>query len=107
MKAEDLTTGTVFRNQQGERFIVRYVVAVANDKLCRVHYRTKDGRVHSMVCARTQLFETLGHRDNYGRLWPSVPENERCAQCGQPDNCGDCTHEQLTDDEVLELGGEL
>lgn len=30
-----------------------------------------------------------------------------CDECGQPDNCGDCTHGRLTDDEVLDLGGLL
>lgn len=45
--------------------------------------------------------------DRFGRRWPELdghPE-ERCPVCGQPDNCGDCNHEPLTDDEARSLGG--
>lgn len=44
-------------------------------------------------------------RDRYDRLWPV--EIDVCDECGQPDNCGDCSHGRLTDDEVLDLGGLL
>lgn len=46
-------------------------------------------------------------RDIYGRSWPNVSANESCPVCGQPDNCGDCEHGRLTDDEVILLGGEI
>jgi hypothetical protein len=26
----------------------------------------------------------------------SIPENERCPDCGLPDNCGDCNHTPLS-----------
>lgn len=45
------------------------------------------------------------NRDWYGRLWPNVPDNERCETCGQPDNSGDCEHGMLTHAEVAQLGG--
>lgn len=40
--------------------------------------------------------------DRYGRTWP-YPDNELCPTCGQPDSCGDCNHEPLTDKEVHKL----
>jgi len=43
--------------------------------------------------------------DRYGREWP-FPTEELCPECGQPDSCGDCNHERLTDEEVVELLGE-
>ena len=45
--------------------------------------------------------------DVYGRRWDVLSVHDRCYTCGQPDNCGDCTHTPLTDDEVRELGGIL
>lgn len=45
--------------------------------------------------------------DGYGRQWPKLSVGERCETCGQPDNCGDCNHQMLSVDNVLELGGEL
>lgn len=42
--------------------------------------------------------------DNFGRLW-NLPNYELCPVCGQPDNCGDCNHEPLTETQVIELGG--
>lgn len=36
--------------------------------------------------------------DNYGRVWPEG--YELCPVCSQPDNCGDCTHGRLSDDDV-------
>lgn len=45
-------------------------------------------------------------QDEYGRFWQR-PGDEPCPECGQPDNCGDCNHEPLTDAEVLDLGGRL
>lgn len=44
--------------------------------------------------------------DVYDREW-DLPWEERCPECGQPDNCGDCTHEKLSAEDVLELGGRL
>lgn len=42
--------------------------------------------------------------DRYGRCW-NLPAQELCRECGQPDNCGDCNHEELTLEQVRELGG--
>jgi hypothetical protein len=44
------------------------------------------------------------HKDRYG-IWWDLPESELCSTCGQPDNSGDCTHAQLPDEEVGQLGG--
>lgn len=41
--------------------------------------------------------------DSFGRVWPEG--YELCATCGQPDNCGDCTHVKLGVDDVRALGG--
>lgn len=49
---------------------------------------------------------TGGRADKFGRTW-YLPASEVCATCGQPDNCGDCSHEPLTAGQVLELGGVL
>lgn len=35
--------------------------------------------------------------DVYGRDWYNVSPSELCSECGQPDNCGDCTHGRLSD----------
>lgn len=51
------------------------------------------------------VFRANSEPDLYGRCWPGVSEGERCRRCGQPDNCGDCTHGQLTDEQVEQLGG--
>jgi hypothetical protein len=32
-----------------------------------------------------------------------LPE-ERCDDCGEPDNCGDCDHTPLSEAELTELG---
>jgi hypothetical protein len=45
--------------------------------------------------------------DIYGRQWLNVPFAEKCLYCKQPDNCGDCNHNPLSETEVLELGGKL
>lgn len=42
--------------------------------------------------------------DKFGVQWDLLPA-ELCSVCGQPDNCGDCNHEPLTDEEVERLGG--
>ena len=42
------------------------------------------------------------HQDKFGRAW-DLPENELCPECGQPDSCGDCNHERLSDYEVSML----
>ncbi len=44
-----------------------------------------------------------GYRDIYGRIW-DIPRNELCRDCGQPDSCGDCNHNRLTNKEVKILG---
>ena len=45
-------------------------------------------------------------KDKYNRKW-SLPEQELCLECKQPDSCGDCNHEKLSDEEVETLGGKL
>jgi len=45
-------------------------------------------------------------QDRFGRKW-DLPASELCPVCGQPDNCGDCDHNPLSPDEVIELGGEF
>lgn len=42
--------------------------------------------------------------DAYGRGW-DLPLSELCVACRQPDNCGDCNHERLSDADVRQLGG--
>jgi hypothetical protein len=39
----------------------------------------------------------------YRQAWPD--EYELCLTCGQPDNCGDCDHTPLTQEQVEKLGG--
>jgi hypothetical protein len=39
--------------------------------------------------------------DRWGRNWPS--EMELCPDCGQPDNCGDCDHTRISDEDRLTL----
>lgn len=41
--------------------------------------------------------------DRYGRRW-TLPDRELCPVCGQPDNCGDCTHKRLSRAQALALG---
>lgn len=41
--------------------------------------------------------------DVFGNAWPT--DYEVCSTCGQPDNCGDCNHKELTTQEVRFLGG--
>lgn len=43
-------------------------------------------------------------RDRYA-IWWDLPKSELCPECGQPDNCGDCTHDQLSPENVGELDG--
>ena len=45
-------------------------------------------------------------KDEFGVTW-TLPKEELCPTCGQPDSCGDCNHEQLTSSEVKILGGKL
>ena len=42
--------------------------------------------------------------DKFGVKW-KLPQEELCTECGQPDSCGDCSHHQLSDDDVECLGG--
>ena len=37
--------------------------------------------------------------------WADLADEERCDECGQPDNCGDCDHEPLSPTEVQALLG--
>jgi hypothetical protein len=46
--------------------------------------------------------KTEVHEDQYGRVWP-YPKDGLCPECGQPDSCGDCNHEQLTAIEVVKI----
>jgi hypothetical protein len=41
--------------------------------------------------------------DKYGRIWPEGMEV--CVCCGQPDNCGDCSHGKLSAEDVENLLG--
>lgn len=43
--------------------------------------------------------------DKFGRFWPGNDPAEFCAECGQPDNCGDCNHRPLLEEQVRMLGG--
>jgi hypothetical protein len=45
-------------------------------------------------------------KDKFGVTW-TLPKEELCPTCGQPDSCGDCNHKQLTSSEVKILGGKL
>lgn len=40
-------------------------------------------------------------------IWDHLPDDERCPECGQPDNCGDCNHEPLTEADIQLLLGDL
>lgn len=42
--------------------------------------------------------------DKFGAVWDLSPD-ELCFVCGQPDNCGDCDHKPMSDDQIKELGG--
>ena len=42
--------------------------------------------------------------DKFGNGW-RLPVSELCSTCGQPDNCGDCSHGKLTKDNVVTLAG--
>jgi hypothetical protein len=44
--------------------------------------------------------------DKFGRIW-SLPKNELCPKCGQPDSCRNCLHKRLTNVEVIRLGGKF
>lgn len=41
--------------------------------------------------------------DRFGRQWRLLPA-ELCPTCGQPDNCGDCSHDPLSELQAKELG---
>ena len=56
---------------------------------------------------KERKYVLLNPVDKYGKGWPGLPISERCGGCGQPDNLGECSHGQLTDEQVLELGGVL
>lgn len=42
--------------------------------------------------------------DIFGRQWPFTSLEEFCPTCGQPDNCGDCSHGDLGDDDAKNIG---
>lgn len=42
--------------------------------------------------------------DKFGHRWPELSVAERCPDCGQPDNCGDCTCHPLTMLQAIDLG---
>jgi hypothetical protein len=42
--------------------------------------------------------------DKFGNGW-RLPTSELCSTCGQPDNCGDCSHGKLTKSDVVILNG--
>lgn len=42
-------------------------------------------------------------RDRFGASWPAAYDT--CPECGQPDDCGDCNHQPLSEDAVLQMGG--
>lgn len=41
--------------------------------------------------------------DSYGRAW-EYAIGEFCPVCGQPDNCGDCQHGPLSEEQARLLG---
>jgi hypothetical protein len=43
-------------------------------------------------------------KDKFGVVW-NLSIEEICPICGQPDSCGDCSHNQLSTVEVKALGG--
>lgn len=46
----------------------------------------------------------MKNKDKFGVTW-DLPKDEICSTCGQPDNSGDCNHQQLSKEEVKMLGG--
>jgi hypothetical protein len=52
-------------------------------------------------CSRNPRWQEKWKKDKYGRKWPAY--YELCPECGQPDNCGDCNHERLSDQECYVL----
>ena len=42
--------------------------------------------------------------DRYGRVW-DLPATELCPNCRQPDNCGDCNCDPLTESQIRLLAG--
>jgi hypothetical protein len=65
---------------------------------------TSAGYYKVCPCARQLLSEVAAEHalDRYGRVW-NLPSEELCPECGQPDNCGDCDHAPLTDEEAASL----
>lgn len=45
--------------------------------------------------------------DRFGRDWGVRAWSETCMECGQPDNCGDCNHQPLSDHQAVLLGAIL
>jgi hypothetical protein len=48
------------------------------------------------------LFREPPRPDLCGRTW-DIGDAELCVVCGQPDSCGDCNHEPLSDSDVAQL----
>ena len=44
--------------------------------------------------------------DKFGVKW-KLPQAELCTDCGQPDSCGNCKHQPLSDENVEILGGKV
>lgn len=68
------------------------------------HRGTYQGVVNGMHAWRCSCGDTVftavvppPRPDVFGRDWGTTNDEELCSTCGQPDNCGDCTHEPLTD----------
>lgn len=61
--------------------------------------------LHEADCPVVELNrDAFKHKDRFGRTWP-YPKNELCPECGQPDSCGDCNHQPLTDADVADILG--
>lgn len=43
--------------------------------------------------------------DIFGRRW-NLSDEELCSECGQPDNCGDCSHRPLSDEDFILLNSD-
>lgn len=72
---------------------------------CTICYRHIEDGKQVEDCYGQVYHEECGHTDKFGRRWP-FPKSELCDECGQPDSCGDCNHQKLSDDDVALLVGE-
>lgn len=74
------------------------------------HRGTYQGVVNGMHAWRCSCGDTVftvvvppPRPDVFGRDWGPTNDEELCATCGQPDNCGDCDHGPMTDDDYRTL----